>query len=346
MANPYKILRPALFALPAERAHGLTIAALKTGLAPGRTAAANPALVQRLAGLDFPNPVGLAAGFDKNAEVPDAMLAQGFGFVEVGTLTPRPQPGNPRPRLFRLIEDEAVINRLGFNNQGHEAAARRLAARKGRPGLVGINLGANKDSDDRVADYAAGIRRFAGLAGYFTINISSPNTPGLRDLQGKAALQRLLDAVLAAGPDAPVFLKVAPDLEASDIDDIVEVVTARRIAGLIVANTTLARPASLKSRHARQAGGLSGRPLMAPSTAVLAAFYRRVGKDLPLVGVGGISGPEDAYAKIRAGASLVQLYTALVYRGPGLAARIQDGLARLLAADGHAHVSDAVGTAQ
>lgn len=342
----FRLARPALFSLPPECAHGLTIKALKLGLVPGRAVQPAPMLAQTVAGLAFPGPVGLAAGFDKNAEVPDAMLAQGFGFVEVGTVTPRRQAGNPRPRLFRLTEDEAVINRLGFNNEGHDAAARRLAARTGRPGIVGVNLGANKDSDDRVADYVAGIGRFRGLAGYFTINISSPNTPGLRDLQGKEALERLLDAVLAAGPDAPVFLKVAPDLTEGDIDDIASVVMARPIAGLIISNTTLARPGRLKSRHAGQAGGLSGKPLMAPSTNVLAAFYQRVGKNLPLIGVGGIASAEDAYAKIRAGACLVQLYSALVYQGPALAARIHDGLARLLAADGHAHISNAVGTAQ
>lgn len=341
----YRLARPALFCLPPERAHDLSITALRLGLLPRPAQQPNAALRQSVAGLDFPSPVGLAAGYDKNAEVPDAMLAQGFGFVEVGTLTPRSQPGNPRPRLFRLIEDEAVINRLGFNNQGHDAAARRLAARGDKPGLIGVNLGANKDSEDRIGDYVAGILRFKGLASYFTINISSPNTPGLRNLQGRDALARLLDRVLDAGPDAPVFLKVAPDLGPADMDDIVAVVTARRIAGLIVSNTTLARPETLKSGHAGETGGLSGKPLMAPSTAVLAAFYQRVGKSLPLIGVGGIASAEDAYAKIRAGACLVQLYSALIYQGPGLAARIHDGLARLLAANGHAHISDAVGTA-
>ncbi len=342
----YRLARPALFCLPPERAHALSIQALKLGVPPAPTRQPSPSLRQTVAGLDFPSPVGLAAGYDKNAEVADAMLAQGFGFVEVGTLTPRPQAGNPRPRLFRLIEDEAVINRLGFNNQGHDAAARRLAARADQGGLVGVNLGANKDADDRIADYVAGIVRFRGLASYFTINISSPNTPGLRDLQGRDALARLLDRVLEAAPDAPVFLKVAPDLGAADIDDIVAVVTARPIAGLIISNTTLARPESLKSRHAGEAGGLSGKPLMAPSTAVLAAFYQRIGKTLPLIGVGGIASAEDAYAKIRAGACLVQLYSALIYQGPGLAARIHDGLAQRLAADGHAHIGDAIGTAQ
>lgn len=338
-------LRPLLFRLDAERAHGLTIAALKSGLVP---AAPPPdrSLATRVAGLDFASPIGLAAGFDKNAEVPDAMLKLGFGFVEIGTVTPRPQPGNPRPRIFRLLEDGAVINRLGFNNAGLEAALVRLRARAGRPGIIGVNVGANKDSDDRIADYAAGVRAVAPLASYVTVNISSPNTPGLRELQGRDALARLLGAVMTArgGIATPLFVKVAPDLDASAIADIAAVVIASGIDGLIVANTTTARP-PLRAPHAAEAGGLSGAPLFEPSTAVLRAFAGATGGKLPLVGVGGVASGAQALAKLRAGASLVQLYTGLVYGGPGLPARLNAELAAGLAREGFASVAAAVGTA-
>ena len=337
----YSLLRPAIFALDAERAHRLTIQALKLKPA-GWTAAADPVLAMRVAGLDFPNPVGLAAGFDKDAEVFAPLLGLGFGFVEVGTLTPRPQAGNPKPRLFRLAEDEAVINRMGFNNGGQAAAATRL--RRPRRGIVGINIGANKDSADRIADYAQGVRAMAPLADYLTVNISSPNTPGLRALQDKGALTELLAAVVEArgenGP--PIFLKVAPDLEPMDIQDISEAVLAQRIDALIVANTTISRPA-LRSRHAHEMGGLSGAPLKSLALKRLRNFRRATGGQLPLIAAGGIASGADAWARIKAGASLVQLYSALVFHGPGLARRIAMELRALAEQEGFARVADAVG---
>lgn len=336
----FKLLRPLLFRLDPERAHGLTIRAL-AALPAGTAPPFDPVLETRIAGLAWPSPIGLAAGFDKDALAWAQMLGLGFGFVEVGTLTPRPQAGNPRPRVFRLTEDRAVINRLGFNNGGQTAALPRLAA---HPGL-GVNVGANKDSADRIADYAAGVAAVRHTAAWITLNISSPNTPGLRGLQGEA-LPELLAAAAAARGDGgpPLFLKVAPDLDAAQIDAIAAAALESRLAGLIVSNTTLARPAALRSDHAGQVGGLSGAPLMAPSTAVLAAFARRLGGALPLIGAGGVQSAEDAYAKIRAGASAVQLYTALVYEGPGLPARLATGLAALLRRDGFSSVADAVGT--
>lgn len=334
--------------LPPEAAHEATLRALEAGLGP-RSGTDDPILRTHIAGLDIPNPVGIAAGFDKDARVPDALLRAGFGFVECGSITPRPQPGNPKPRLFRLAEDRAVINRMGFNNGGHEAARARLQRRAGRPGAVGVNLGANKDSADRVADYVAGLETFAGLASYFTINVSSPNTPGLRDLQGEAALRELLDAVREARARfairAPVFLKAAPDIADEDAPRIVEAARAAGIDGLILTNTTVARPASLRSRHAGETGGLSGPPLFARSTQMLLLARRAAGPDFTLIGAGGISSADDAYEKICAGANAVQLYTALVYQGPGLVRRIKTGLAERLRADGFAHAADAVGTA-
>ena len=339
----YTALRPLLFTLDAERAHRATIRALKlkpAGVAP----ATDPRLAIEVAGLRFPNPVGLAAGFDKDAQVPDAMLGLGFGFAEVGTLTPFPQAGNPRPRLFRLVEDEAVINRMGFNNGGQAAAHERLLRRNARPGIVGVNIGANKDAADRIADYARGVQVMAGVARYLTVNISSPNTPGLRALQDRGALDDLLGAVMAArqpgGP--PVFLKVAPDLETADIDDIAEISAAHRLDGLIVSNTTISRP-PLGSRHAGEAGGLSGAPLKRLAQQRLIDFRTATGGAMPLIAAGGIASAEDAYARIRAGASLVQLYSALVYEGPGLAKRINAGLAKLLDRDGFANIGEAVG---
>ena len=341
--NVYPFLRPIIFALDAERAHRLTLAALK--LWPARTAPEpDPMLATTVAGLAFPNPVGLAAGFDKDAEVFAPMLGFGFGFVEVGTLTPRPQAGNPKPRLFRLPEDRAVINRMGFNNGG-QAAARARLARRGR-GIVGVNVGANKDSENRVADYAGGVRAMADVADYLTVNVSSPNTPGLRALQGRRALDDLLRAVLVArGRDGPpIFLKVAPDLERGDVEDIAEVSLARGIDALIVANTTVSRP-PLRSRHAAEGGGLSGAPLKALALERLVDFRRATRGRLPLVAAGGIASGADAYERIRAGASLVQLYTALVYEGPGLARRICRELKALLARDGFARLDEAVGSA-
>jgi dihydroorotate dehydrogenase len=329
--------------LPAETAHCATIV-LSGAAGPllPRAGADDPRLAINALGLSFSNPVGLAAGFDKNAQVPDAMAKLGFGFVECGTVTPRPQNGNPRPRLFRLAADRAVINRLGFNNAGMAAAARNLARRKGS-GLVGINIGANKDSTDRIADYARAFAELSPLADYVTVNVSSPNTPGLRGLQNRDELTKLLDRLTQIRTSKiPLLLKIAPDLDSAALDDIAQVVRASGIEGLIVSNTTLARPA-LASRHGAETGGLSGAPLFASSTELLRQMRLRLGNAVTLVGVGGISSGADAYVKIRAGASLVQLYTALVFQGPGLVSRIKRELTALLARDGFAHVADAVG---
>ena len=329
--------------LPAETAHRATIALTKMAgpLLPGADTDDARLAVTAL-GLHFPNPVGLAAGFDKNAQVPDAMARLGFGFVECGTVTPRPQAGNPRPRLFRLPEDGAVINRMGFNNDGMAVVARNLAARRGK-GLLGINVGANKDREDRIGDYVRAFAQLAPLADYVTVNVSSPNTPGLRGLQNREELTRLLGGLTAARKTSiPLLLKIAPDLDSQALDDIAAVAGASGIEGLIVSNTTIARPA-LKSAHAGETGGLSGAPLFAPSTEILRQMRLRLGDAVTLIGVGGIASGADAYAKIRAGASLVQLYTALVYEGPGLVTRIKRELAELLAYDGFAHVADAVG---
>jgi dihydroorotate dehydrogenase len=335
----------ALRRLDAEDAHGLAIAGLKAGLGP-RGAADDPILAGSLAGVAIPNVVGLAPGFDKNAEVFAPMLRAGFGFVECGTVTPQPQAGNPRPRLFRLSEDRAVINRMGFNNQGLEAFAGRIAA--GRPGVVGANIGANKDAEDRIGDYVTGLTRLWGQASYFTINVSSPNTPGLRALQTKQALEDLLGRLaeardaLPAAASVPIFLKVAPDLEAGEVETITETVVAHGLAGIMVSNTTVSRP-ELQSAHRDEAGGLSGAPLTALSTRVLGEFAQAAGGRLTLVGVGGIGSGADAYAKIRAGASAVQLYSALVFEGPGLVTRIKRDLAARLRADGFASVAAAIG---
>ena len=339
----YPLLRPLAFALDAERAHRATIAALKL-LPAGRPAEPDPVLSMRVAGLEFPNPVGLAAGFDKDAEVFRQMLGFGFGFVEVGTLTPQPQGGNPKPRLFRLAQDRAVINRMGFNNEGQSAALARLGGRTPGTGLVGVNIGANKDSTDRIVDYSAGVAAMTGVADYLTVNISSPNTPGLRDLQGEGALDDLLSAVSEArGAGPPIFLKVAPDLDAAQIESIVRVAIARKIDALIVANTTISRP-SLRSRDRGEAGGLSGAPLKRLALQRLRDFRSATGGALPLIAAGGIENGADAFDRIRAGASLVQIYSALVYRGPGLAREINRDLRRLLARDGFARLTDAIGT--
>ena len=346
----YSLLRPLLFRLDAETAHGLALSALK--LMPRRAAPAAGPLAIRVAGIDFPNPLGMAAGFDKDGEAPDALLGLGFGFAEVGSITPLPQAGNPRPRLFRLVEDGAVINRMGFNNGGGEAAARRLAARLGQPGVVGINIGANKDSADRIADYASMAALMAPLASYLAVNVSSPNTPGLRALQDEGALVALLDGVLAArgsvakgsGTGAPpVFLKVAPDLEPSDIDAIARIAIDKKLGGLIVSNTTITRP-PLASRHAGESGGLSGAPLHDLALARLRDFRKATGGAVPLVGVGGIASAEHAWQRIRAGASLVQIYSAMVYAGPGLARTITRGLEALMRRDGFASIAEAVGS--
>ncbi|MFO1101634.1 MAG: quinone-dependent dihydroorotate dehydrogenase [Methylocystis sp.] len=328
MIDAFAIASPLLRLLDPETAHRATIAALKL-LPPRAPAPDDPRLAVSAFGLDFPNPIGLAAGFDKNAEIPDAMLGLGFGFVEVGTLTPRAQPGNPRPRAFRLVEDRAVINRYGFNNDGHAPALARLSKRT-RRGIVGVNIGANKDATDRVADYVAGVAAFADVASYFTINVSSPNTPGLRDLQEPDALSELLARAIEARDAArirrPLLLKIAPDLTLDQLDSVVRVARERRIDGMIVSNTTISRPLTLRSPSAKESGGLSGAPLFDLSTRMLAQTFLRVDGQFPLIGVGGVDSAEAALAKIEAGATLVQLYSALVYEGPRLVARINRGL--------------------
>ncbi|HEY2034851.1 MAG TPA: quinone-dependent dihydroorotate dehydrogenase [Rhizomicrobium sp.] len=332
--------------LPPEQAHRLTLRLLESA-APLLPAARtdDPRLAFTALGMNFPNPIGLAAGFDKDADVPDAMLKFGFGFVECGSVTPRPQAGNPRPRLFRLSADRAVINRMGFNNGGMDAMAAKLSRRQKR-GIVGINIGANKDSADRTADYELCFAKLAPFASYITANVSSPNTPGLRGLQNKDELKKLLETLTnarARGAYLPILLKIAPDVSPEALDDIADVTLASGIEGIIATNTTIARPPWLKSANANESGGLSGAPLMAPSTAILKALRQRVGSKLTLMGVGGISSGADAYAKIRAGASLVQLYTALAYQGPALITRIKRELLACLARDGFFTVVDAIG---
>ena len=340
----FDLMRPALFTLDPETAHGLTLAALKCS--PLKAPCAAGPLAVEVAGLTFPNPLGMAAGFDKDAEVPDAVLGLGFGFTEVGSITPRPQSGNPKPRLFRLVHDRAVINRMGFNNGGADVARARLERRSGKnSGIVGINIGANKDSEDRIADYAVMTRIMVPMASYLAVNISSPNTPGLRALQDEGALVALLDAVIAARGEhrAPIFLKVAPDLESADIAAIARIALEKRLGALIVSNTTISRP-PLKSRDAGEAGGLSGAPLRDLAQQRIRDFRSATGGAIPLVGVGGITSAEDAWARIRAGASLVQLYSAMVYEGPGLARRITRGLKKLMHRDGFSSIAEAVGS--
>ena len=344
----FRLLRPAIFALDPERAHALALAALKA--APRRAPATPGPLAVDVAGIAFANPVGVAAGFDKDGEVPDALLGLGFGSVEIGSLTPRPQAGNPQPRLFRLAEDRAIINRMGFNNGGADAAITSLSQRKRGAGVLGINIGANKDSKDRIGDYARMTRVMAPLADYLTVNISSPNTPGLRALQDEGALVALLDAVFEARREVcsegapPVFLKVAPDLEPADIDAIALIALESELAALVVSNTTISRP-DLASHHRGEMGGLSGAPLKQLALQRLRDFRSATGGGIPLVGVGGIASAEDAWERIRAGASLVQLYSAMVYEGPGLGARIVRGLERLMKRDGFASIAEAVGSA-
>jgi dihydroorotate dehydrogenase len=343
------VLGPILFEFDAEFAHGLAIAALKLKR-PVRIINDDPALRSELWGLTFPNPVGMAAGFDKNADVVDGLLGLGFGFVETGTVTPRPQSGNPKPRLFRLVEDEGVINRLGFNGAGLERARARLAARSGRSGIVGANVGKNRDSTDEVADYVKGIEVLAPLAQYLVVNVSSPNTPGLRDLQRKDRLTELLSAVVSARNAAaerrpPLLVKVAPDLDDIQIADIADAALVTGIDGLIATNTTIGRPDSLRAPAKGETGGLSGKPLFGLATRILSEFYKATGGKLPLIGVGGILSGADAYAKIKAGASLVQIYSGMVYRGPGLVEEIKRDLLLRLKADGFRSVGEAVGAA-
>jgi dihydroorotate dehydrogenase len=339
------LVQPLVSRLPPETAHRVAIHGLR--IAPPRPARSpDPRLAIDVFGLGFKNPLGLAAGFDKNAEAPGALMRLGFGFVEVGTLTPRPQPGNPRPRLFRLSEDGAAINRFGFNNDGYDRALNRLRRRPN--GLIGVNVGANKDAADRIADYVLGIKTFAPVADYFTINISSPNTPGLRDLQQRDSLDGLVERVMAArdacAERRPVLVKIAPDLDERELDDLLDVATTRRIDGLIVSNTTIARPSSLRSVHRREAGGLSGRPLFAPSTKLLAQAHLKLGCAMPLIGCGGIEDAETALAKIEAGASLVQLYTSLALKGVAVIPAILDGLALALDQRGVSSIGALVGT--
>lgn len=347
--------KPILRLMTPEAAHRATIHGLRLGLGGRDDRPDDPILKISRFGLDFTNPVGLAAGFDKNAEVVDAMLDLGFGFAEFGTVTPLAQPGNPKPRIFRLPDQQAVINRLGFNNAGLEVAAERAARLKRRHGIVGGNIGKNKDQADAVADYVAGAARLSPLVDYLTVNVSSPNTPGLRGLQNREELTQLLagltalrgstlsDGAPVARGAKPILLKIAPDLDDHALDEIADVVRGSGIEGLIVSNTTIARP-SLMSPLARETGGLSGKPLFAPSTQVLRGMRRRLGRSVILIGVGGIASGEDAYGKIKAGASLVQLYTALVYQGPGLVTRIKQELSACLARDGYANVTDAIGS--
>jgi dihydroorotate dehydrogenase len=333
-----------------EDAHRLAIQGLKI-LPPVRPRPDDPKLAVRAFGLNFPNPIGMAAGFDKSAEAPDSLLRLGFGFVEVGTVTPKPQAGNPRPRLFRLERDEAVVNRMGFNNDGAEAVLRRLAARAHLGGILGVNVGANKDSSDRVADYVKLIETFAPVASYFTVNVSSPNTPGLRNLQQAAALDDLLARVIDArervrqnAGDSPVLLKIAPDLSLAELDDVVHIARSRRVDGMIVANTTVARPSSLRdAARAGEQGGLSGRPLFRLSTRMVAETYVRAEGAFPLVGVGGIDSGGAALTKIRAGASLIQLYSSLIYKGLGLVDDIKNDLASTLLRTGRDSLSEIVG---
>ncbi|WP_062112346.1 quinone-dependent dihydroorotate dehydrogenase [Aureimonas sp. AU40] len=335
----YDLARPLVFRLDAERAHGLAIEALKRGLVKRQDIPLDSRLRVDLVGLSFGNPLGLAAGFDKNAEVPDAMLRLGFGFVEIGTVTPLPQEGNAKPRIFRLPEALAVINRLGFNNEGHAEVAERLEKRARKPGIVGVNIGANKDSADRIADYVTGIHRFAELARYLTINISSPNTPGLRNLQKGSDLDDLLThavaardgaAALTASDRKPLFLKVAPDLSLDEVEAIAETAKRRKVDGLIVSNTTLSRHGIEGHKLVNEIGGLSGRPLYGRSTYVLAAFRRALGPEFPLIGAGGVENARTALGKIEAGADLVQLYSAMVYGGPDLPIRILKDMIRFL----------------
>ncbi|MEP3429272.1 MAG: quinone-dependent dihydroorotate dehydrogenase [Roseibium sp.] len=334
--------------LDAETAHRVTVMGLKSGLVPSRKIPPDPRLAIKLWDLTFPNPLGMAAGFDKNGEVPDALLKLGFGFTEVGSVTPKPQPGNPRPRVFRLPADMGVINRYGFNNEGHAALLKRLNARPSMTGIVGINVGANKDATDRIADYVAGIYEFADMASYFTVNVSSPNTPGLRDLQARSALAELLTAVISArdectqkiGRYVPVLLKIAPDV-ADDLQDIIEEVLAKNVDGLIVSNTTISREGLSGNGSAQETGGLSGRPLFRKSTIVLAHARKLAGPELPIIGVGGIDSAEAAWTKITAGADLLQLYSALVFKGPALIDEILTGLSAKLDQTGLASLADA-----
>lgn len=351
MRLAYPLIRAGLFRMDPEVAHERSLRALERGFHPRASATGHTGLGQTLFGLEFPNPLGMAAGYDKDARVPDALLAMGFGFTEVGTVTPQPQGGNPRPRVFRLLEDEALINRLGFNSSGHSTTLANLAGRHRATGVVGVNIGANRTSTDRTADYLAGLRVFNAHASYFMVNISSPNTPGLRDLQAPAALDELLSRLLEersrlagqGGPLRPIVVKLAPDIAPEDLPAVVERLVDHGVAAICVSNTTLRRD-GLRSPHAVEAGGLSGRPLFELSTAMLARIHRMTDGSIPLIGVGGIDTPERALAKIEAGASLLQLYTGLVYRGPALVTDILRHLAAAVRRTGSRSIADLVGT--
>ncbi|MCW9034116.1 MAG: quinone-dependent dihydroorotate dehydrogenase [Rhodospirillales bacterium] len=352
MVNFYDLTGPFIRLLDPELAHGFAIKGLKMGIVPRPTIFNDSVLESNHWGLKFRTPIGMAAGFDKNADVPDEVLAQGFGSVEIGSITPRPQPGNPKPRMFRLTRDRAVINRMGFNSQGMQTVAARLKERARSshyPGVVGINLGKNKETEDAAADYVLGINAFADYADYLVVNVSSPNTPGLRALQDRDQLAELLsrcmEALKAIKPEGtpPLLLKIAPDLTDEDKQDIAGVVLELKIDGLITTNTTIERPDSLMDPQKSEIGGLSGVPLLRPSTEVLRQMYSLTEGKVPIVGVGGIVSGEDAYEKIRAGASLVQFYSAMIYKGPSLANTIAKDLAQLLKRDGYTNVSDAVG---
>lgn len=349
----FDLARPALLALDPEKAHNMTVEALERGLHPRDAEPDDNRLATTVAGLTFSNPVGIAAGFDKDARVPDAVLAMGCGFAEIGTVTPLAQAGNPKPRVFRLIRDRAVINRLGFNNEGHAAALRRLEARRaeGKTGIVGVNIGANKDTADRTADYVAGLEAFYGVASYFTVNISSPNTPGLRDLQAPAALDELLGRVMAAraarvgggAPSRPIVVKIAPDVAEADVAAICERLLAHEVDAIAVSNTTLSRPGLADAAGGKEAGGLSGQPLFHRSTAMLARVHQATGGKVPLIGIGGISSGETALAKIEAGATLIQLYTGLVYEGAGLIVRIKQALVSRMRDEGLTTITQLTG---
>ena len=334
LSGLYQVARHALFAMEPEVAHEATLAALERGIYPRPLKGDDTYLSQKVFGLDFSNPIGIAAGYDKDARVPDAVLGLGCGFAEIGTVTPRPQDGNPKPRVFRLVKDHGLINRLGFNNGGHAAALSRLAARQARGGIVGVNIGANKDSPDRSADYVQGIKTFNAVASYFTVNISSPNTPGLRDMQAPEALNELLGRIMAArqeiisagGARRPIIVKIAPDIAEDDIAPIADRLRAHAVDGIAVSNTTLSR-AGLTDPQANETGGLSGRPAFSRSTAMLARVYLATQGEIPLIGIGGIDSPETALAKIEAGATLLQLYTGLIYEGPALISKIKTRLA-------------------
>ena len=339
----YRLLRPLLFALPPETAHGLTLSSLQMLGRLGAPPQDEAILAQHILGLDFANPFGMAAGFDKDGVAIQGVHRIGFGFAEIGTLTPLPQPGNPSPRVFRLPQHGALINRLGFNNCGQAAALQRLQNTRPLARPVGVNIGANKEAEDRIADYETGAARFAAIADYLTVNISSPNTPGLRDLQSGEAASEIMRRVRAAAPDIPVLVKIAPDMRHDDAIGLAELALAENIDGLIISNTTLARDGVAGAKYADEAGGVSGTPLFDASTDMLRAVYRAAGGKLTLIGVGGVSSAAEAYKKIRAGASLVQLYTGLVYEGPGLVTRMKRDLAARLRADGFTHIEEAIG---